>query len=44
MKKQLHPERVLPHFALEGSPVSCKEYGSVHITPSYQVKPDSGKV
>ena len=44
MKKQLHPERVLPHFALEGSPVSCKEYGSGHINSTYQVKTDSGKV
>ena len=44
MKKQLHPERVLPHFALEGSPVSCKEYGSGHINSTYQVKTDSGKI
>lgn len=44
MKKQLHPERVLPHFALEGSPVSCKEYGSGHINSTYQVKTDGGKV
>ena len=44
IEKQLHPERVLPHFALEGSPVSCKEYGSGHINSTYQVKTDSGKV
>lgn len=44
MKQQLHPETTLSHFALEGAPVSCEEFGSGHINSTYQVKTDAAKV
>lgn len=42
MRKTLHPTAALAHFPIQGSAVSCREFGSGHINATYQIKTDAG--
>lgn len=44
MKQQLYPEAAAQHFSINGTLVSCREYGSGHINSTYQIKTDAGSV
>lgn len=38
------PDTAIEHFEIEGTPVSCKEFGAGHINATYRVKTDAGCV
>ncbi len=42
MQSKLRPEEAVKHFRLNGTPVSCREFGSGHINSTYQLKTDAG--
>lgn len=43
MNQYLLPETAATHFRLDGTPVSCRAFGSGHINSTFQIKTDAEK-